>query len=291
MSRNNEERLGIKNIDSDPPLDPSLLGMEENSSPSPLSFATPTEFVELPSKGKSYPQGHPLYNKEEVEIRFMTAKDEDILSSRTLLKKGIAIDRLIQNILVDKSIKVDNLLIGDKNAIIIASRVTGFGSDYETKVRCPMCSEHLEYSFDLDECKAIEPNYEDLQKEGVTLTEDGTYTFELPRTKATVEVKLLTGADEKKLAKWAEKKKKFKLPESPLIDQLKMIIVSVEDNKDGHFVESFIENMPALDARYFRKIYDQISPNVDMKQQFECNVCDYEGDLEVPLTSDFFWPK
>ena len=106
-----------------------------------LDFSTPTELVDLPSKGRFYPEGHPLHGQETVEIKFMTAKDEDILTSPSLLKKGIAIDRLIQNVILNKNINVSTLLSGDKSAIMIASRINGFGAEYKTKVVCPSCEE------------------------------------------------------------------------------------------------------------------------------------------------------
>ena len=100
MSRNNEDRLGIKDEGQTPPI------LTASDSTSPLQFVAPTEFVDLPTQGRFYPEGHPLHNKETVEIRYMTAKDEDILTSKTLLKKGVAVDRMLANILVDKNIKI-----------------------------------------------------------------------------------------------------------------------------------------------------------------------------------------
>ena len=116
-----------------------------------LDFATPTEFVELPSKGRFYPEGHSLYQQETIEIKYMTAKDEDILTSPTLLKKGMAVDRFLQNVILDKRIKVSSLLSGDKNAILVASRINGFGHEYTTKVTCPACAAVSENAFDLSE--------------------------------------------------------------------------------------------------------------------------------------------
>jgi hypothetical protein len=113
LSRNNPERTGAhSNADAPPPA-------------AKLQFVAPTEFVELPSKGRGYPEGHPLCGEEVIEIRFMTAKEEDILSSETLLKKGIAIERFMQSVIIDKRIKTDRLLVGDRNAIIIAARKYG----------------------------------------------------------------------------------------------------------------------------------------------------------------------
>jgi hypothetical protein len=117
----------------------------------PLDFSTPTEFVELPSEGRYYPEDHPLHNESVVEIRHMTAKDEDILTSRALLKKGLALDRFLKNILVDKRIDMDSLYVGDKNAILVGARVTGYGPSYDTQITCPVCATTNKFSFDLDE--------------------------------------------------------------------------------------------------------------------------------------------
>ena len=117
--------------------DPAPQASESNASA--LNFATPTEFVDLPSKGAYYPEGHPLHGQSSIEIKFMTARDEDILTSPTLLKKGLAIDKFLQNIIVNRAINVDTILSGDKNAILVASRINGFGAEYITKVSCPAC--------------------------------------------------------------------------------------------------------------------------------------------------------
>ena len=135
------------------------LGLYSNlSSPAPtqqtgqLNFVLPTEFVELPSKGKFYKEGHPLRNQQTVEIKQMTAKEEDILTSQSLLKQGVAIDRFIQSILV-QDIDVDSLLVGDKNAILIAARMSGYGDTYETGVTCPACGTVSEIPVSLGESR------------------------------------------------------------------------------------------------------------------------------------------
>ena len=130
MSRNNQGRTGApkRPEPADVPVTPPAGG---------FSFATPTEFVELPTQGKYYPEGHPLHGEESIEIRYMTAKDEDILTSETLLKKGLAIERLLQSVIVNKAIDVNTLYVGDKNAILIAARITGYGNQYTTRTLCP----------------------------------------------------------------------------------------------------------------------------------------------------------
>ena len=142
MSRNNIDRTGAKPDANPPPI-------ETESKFNPLHFVAPTEFVELPSKGMGYDESHPLCNKDTIEIRFMTAKDEDILSSRTLLKKGLAIERFLDNIIVDKSISASTLLVGDRNAIVIAARISGYGSEYQTSAQCPTCGDQQPMTFNL----------------------------------------------------------------------------------------------------------------------------------------------
>ena len=133
MSRN-KQRIGASQPDTSSPP-PSV--MQEGGSG--FSFVVPTEFVELPTGGRFYGEGHPLHGQDSIEIKQMTAKEEDMLTSRTLLKKGVALDRVIQSLIVDKRIDPDSLLVGDRNAIIVAMRVSGYGGEYNTTVACPAC--------------------------------------------------------------------------------------------------------------------------------------------------------
>ena len=121
----------------------------ESQHQSSLSYAVPTEIIDLPSKGRFYPKGSPLHGKESIEIRFMTARDEDILTSPALLKKGVAIDRLLDNVLMDKSFKSKDLLTGDRNALMYAVRITGYGPDYPATITCRECASEYEHTFDL----------------------------------------------------------------------------------------------------------------------------------------------
>ena len=288
--RNNSERFGARQKHSDPPP-PQVEDIQpeptEEAPTPPMSFSTPTEFVDLPSKGLSYPAGHPLHGKESVEIRFMTARDEDILTSKSLLKKGVAIDRLLQNILVDKKINVDHLLIGDKNALVVAARITGYGAQYDTKTMCPGCGDSTTSSFDLETCRHSEGEV----PEGVDKTANGTFVAVTPRTKVQVELRLLSGSDEKRLAKIVANKKKRNQPESTLTDQLRLSIASVNGQSDPNIINLFMSTLTAHEARHLRDIYTQLAPSVEMKQDFTCHTCGFEQEMEVPFTSDFFWPK
>ena len=282
-ARNNEERTGAAGSTT-PPLDQLVSDQKETT---PFEFTTPTEFVDLPSKGKFYTEKHPLHGKDSLEIRYMTAKDEDILTSKSLLKKGLAIDRLLQNIIVDKSIKINELLVGDKNALVVAARVTGYGNEYNTKVSCPACAMTQEYNFDLDDHTLSQGG----EFDNAVATGNDTWQITCPKSTAVVEIGLLTGKEEKLLLQQHQKRKQRKLPESSATDQLKFLIKSVNGADDPTSINKFINAMPATDARYVRKAYEKLMPNIDLSQAFECEECGFDMEMEVPFTTDFFWPK
>tara|TARA_R110000851_G_scaffold254634_6_gene407187 strand:+ start:5580 stop:6416 length:837 start_codon:yes stop_codon:yes gene_type:complete len=278
LSRNNSGRLGVKDINTDTPV-------VTNSS---FDFATPTEFVDLPTKGRYYPEGHPLQNAEHVEIRYMTAKDEDILTSKTLLQKGIAIERFLQSVIVDKRVKVGDLYIGDKNAILIAARITGYGEDYDINISCPSCGVSGKSTFDL---QSLQPYYGDNLDENMQITDDNNFLVALPVSKANLEVRLMTSKDEDYLISLAETKRKKRLPETNLTDQLARMIVSVNGDSSPSTVSKFIGAMPARDSRYLRQNYFKIVPDINMTHEFTCKSCYQTQELGVPLTAEFFWPK
>jgi hypothetical protein len=293
MSRNNQSRLGLDNTpdhDDIPAATTAAVGVAQDNSDSPsFNWSVPTEFVELPSKGVFYPAAHPLHQRESLEIRFMTAKEEDILTSRTLLKEGVALDRMLQNILVDKSISVNDLLVGDKNALLVAARRTGYGAEYETRVTCPACGTAGEHSFDISNppCKDFIQEADD---SGVILNPEGFMEIILPMSKAQVVCRLLNSGDEAKLTKQLERKTKSKSASGTTIDSFRAYIVSVNGDDSVFTIESFIQNMPARDARHLRSIYAAVVPNIVLEQDFACDHCGFESEMEVPLGVDFFWP-
>ena len=253
-----------------------------------FSFVVPTEFVELPSKGLFYPPNHPLHNQETIEIKQMTAKEEDILTSRSLLKKGIAIERVISSVIMDKNVRPTSLLVGDRNAIIIAARVSGYGSDYTTNVTCPACGTSQECNFNLSELDTY--HGQGLLPEDATPNDDGTFTTILPSTKVEATFRLLNGTDERALLDQVENARKRKMDENAVTRQLKHIMVAVNGDTEQKNINYVVDNMPTSDSRHLRLVYKLATPNVDMVQHFECTECGHEQDLEVPLTADFFWP-
>ena len=282
--RNNLDRLGQHEPQHADPPPAATQGKKQE----PLHFVAPTEFVELPSRGIGYPEDHPLYKKETVEIKFMTAKDEEILSSQTLLKKGVAVERFLQNILVNQKIKARNMLSGDRNAILIAARVSGYGNNYDTHVNCPSCGEKNEVHFDLNDKKII--NNINKQNADVEILENGNFKITMPYTKFDVEIRLLTGIDEINIAALATSKRKRKMNDSTLLDQYSKMIVAVEGRNDRQTINKYISVMPTVDSRHLRKCYADIAPTVEIKKPFECHSCGHEQELEVPFGADFFWP-
>ena len=281
--RNNQDRTGAR-----PASDTSAVVEEENRAlPNPMSFVIPTEMVELPSKGQGYPPNHPLFNQEMVEIRHMTAKDEDILTSRSLLKKGLALDRLIDNILVNKQVRSMHLLSGDRSAIVIEARKYAYGNEYKTKITCPACGEQKRYLYDLND---KEIHYGEVP-ENVDTNERGNFVVTLPTSKFEIEIKRMTGKDEQEmLEKVRKQNKQNNGVDTSLSEQLKTIMVSVNGDDRRSTCSYFAENMLSSDTRILREAYKKVNPDVKLKFDFQCRACDHEQDLEVALDADFFWP-
>jgi len=285
--RNNEERFGaVPEIqDATPPQQFIGQNGEQNLG---LSFVVPTEFVNLPSKGKFYPPTHPLHKKDVIEIKQMTAKEEDILTSKSLLKKGVALDKLIESLIVDKNIKQNSLTVEDRNAIIISARIAAYGADYTTTVSCPSCSQKSKYTFNLLE--ELTPDEVEETEEATHVDENGCFTIILPATKWKVVCRALVGNDEKTIVNLSEMKKKS-ANDSMLLEQLKLTVISIQGVTERVTVENALSAMPAKDSKYLRMKYQEVVKSKDLVRKFSCNSCDYEADLEVPLSADFFWFK
>jgi len=274
-------RVGAPSANAEPPIKQTQSGGFD-----PLSFVAPTEFVELPSRGLCYPEGHPLHKEETIEIKFMTAKEEDILSSRALLKKGIAIERFLQSVIINNRIKAKDLLVGDRNAILIAARTSGYGNLYETQINCPSCGDKTHFTFDLSDKKVNETK----ESEDVSSQSDGTFLITMPFSKFKISFRLLTGEDEAHLMAASSAKKKITKVDSVLTEQYKRMIVSIESHTDRSIISKYADAMPTQDSRHLRKCYKKVTPDIDISEKFECLSCGHEQELEVPFGADFFWP-
>ena len=250
-----------------------------------FGFEVPVETVPLPSGGKCYDEDHPLHGKETVEIRAMTAREEDILTSRALIKKGTVISHLIKSCMIDKRVDPDSLLAGDRNALMVALRVTGYGTEYKVEVDCPACSERSKHSFDLGQLP--------IKRLDIEPVAQGQNVFEaqLPITKAKVRFKLLTGQDEQEIMVASERRKKQGQRSENLVTQrLKYSIVSANGISDKSKLEMMISNLPARDSLFLRKFIDNNEPGIEMKSWMDCPSCLEHSEVRLPLGAAFFWP-
>ena len=248
----------------------------------------PTEMVSLPSKGILYSKESPL-SSGEVEIKYMTAKEEDILTSQNLIRKGLVIDHLLESLIVNPDINLDEILIGDKNALMIAARVLGYGKKYEFEVNCPQCQEKINEDIDLTQLKDKEIDHS-LFKKGVN-----EFNFELPISKRSVTFKIAAQLDEKNVT--AEIKSLKKISGGGQIDpevttRMKRAILSVDGETDRAKVNSFVDNeFLSQDSWALREQLTKISPDVNMQYFYTFEACDYEEEMTVPMTVQFFWPS
>lgn len=285
-TRNNMNRIGAQ-----APSDSVAAAVSQEETRT-MGYTVPTEIIDLPSKGMFYKEGHPLHGRDSIEIRHMTAKDEDILTNASLVKKGVVLDRLLESLIMDKTINPVDLLVCDKSALIVATRINAYGEDYSVKIPCASCGSVADYEFDLNEATKVS-DFEEVVNEvdDVSLTERGTFLITLPRTKATVEVRPLDGTDEQTIAKTNAMRAKNKMQPLGLTDQIKLFIKSVNGSEDRGTISEFVDNMPAGDSLYMRSRYSLVMPSFELVQDWSCNDCQYEQVLEVPFTSEFFWPK
>jgi len=238
-------------------------------------FKLPTETVELPSKGLLYPEDSPLA-KGTIEMKYMTAKEEDILTNRNYIADGTVIDRLLKSLIVTKDVDYNQILVGDKNAIMIAARILAYGKDYEFSYNGNKTTVDLSK---LDNKPIDETLYTGRKNE---------FSFTLPNSGATLTYKLLTHQDELLIEKELEGLKKIDKKASPEVTtRLKNMITSVNGYRDFKDIRDFIDNyLLAKDARALREEYSRIQPDVDMR----VNISDVEEDVTLPIGISFFWP-
>jgi hypothetical protein len=239
----------------------------------------PTEVIDLPSKGHFYPKDNPL-SSGQLEIKYMTAREEDILTSVNLIQKGLAIDKLLESLIVNKDINKKDILIGDKNAIMVAARVLGYGKDYTIEV------DGEEVTIDLTSLKDKET---DLSKSEKGKNE---FPFTLPNSKRNITFKILTWGDDDSIEKELEALEKVGAEvRSEMTTRLKRRITSVDGDNTQSVVNNFVDNeFLSVDSLAFRQYADEITPDVDMTYTYTSILGD-EKEIVVPMTTQFFWPS
>ena len=248
----------------------------------------PTQVIELPSKGLLYPDGHPL-QKGTIEIKYMTAREEDILASQNLIKKGVVLDKLFESIVVEPNVDINDIFIGDKNAILLATRVLGYGSDYEVEVTDPFTLERQNVVIDLSKVKTRDFD-ENL------VNSQNRYVYTLPTSKKEIEFKLLTHGDEVEINNEIQAKQRLYKGKVEVdfnvTTRLRYMILSVDGNDDRKFVNNWVENgFIALDTRKFRNHVNSISPDMDLKFEFTSEITGETEALDIPFGVSFFYPS
>ena len=247
----------------------------------------PTEVVDLPSKGLLYSKDSPL-SSGTIELKYMTAKEEDILTSRNLIQKGIVLDKLMEAVIVDEKVLLDDLLLGDKNAVMIATRVLGYGKDYTVTLTDPSTGDKQEETFDLTqiEDKVVD---EKLFKGG-----KNEFEFDLPASKIKIMFRLLTHKEEKEIDAELKAYKKFSKESgitSEITTRLKKSIISVDGDTTQKRVNEFVENeLLSRDSLAFREYLIEITPDVDMSFTFTSDQTGEDTTMDIPLDVEFFWP-
>jgi hypothetical protein len=257
-----------------------------NSSQPKQETTYPSEVVDLPSNGHFYDSSSPL-SSGTINLKVMTAKEEDILTNQNYIKKGVVLDKLIESLIVDKDVKLDDLLLGDKNAIFVATRRFAYGDNYgPLQIKCPSCRENNECTFNLGELNYKEIEFSKYQPNV------NRFDIQLPYCKKTVTCKLLTSGDERQIENETKMLQKIKTGNTAEVTtRLRYTIVAVEGNTNKQEIQKFVENeLTSRDSLELRKQIKERTPDIDLNFNFKCEQCNHEERIGVPLTVQFFWP-
>jgi hypothetical protein len=248
----------------------------------------PTEVVPLPSKGMIYPTGHPLADGF-IEMKYMTAKEEDILTSQNLIKQGIVLDKLFESLIVTP-VNYNDIYSGDKNAIMVAARLLGYGNEYNVEIEDPFSpGTKQKVTIDLSQIEHKEVDYSLFENR------NNEFDFELPNSKRTVTFRLMNHGIEKEIQ--AELKANNKMMVKTGIDRelttrLKHIIIAVDGETGRANINNFVDNeLFAVDSRALRKYMSKISPDLDMTFTFISDTTGDVKEIDIPMDVSFFWPE
>ena len=237
-------------------------------------FKFPTEVIDLPSKGIVYSKENPL-SSGKVEMKYMTAKEEDILTNQSYIQKGVVLDKLLKSLIVDKKINIDDLIVGDKNALLVGSRILGYGKDYDVTIN------GVNYTIDLSTLENKEFDIKSLEQG------KNEFSYTIPSNDTVITYKLVTGKDEKAIDREIAGLKKLNKDASPeLTTRLKHMILSVDGNEEKKDIREFVDNyLLARDSRAFREHIKNTQPDIDLTY-----VVDSGEEVSVPIGLNFFWP-
>jgi hypothetical protein len=282
MSENNNQTIPLRR----PVVNvPDFVTKAQSDVPQPKDNKYPTEVIPLPTKGWFYQENNPLASGT-IEVKQMTAKEEDLLANQELIKKGKVLDKLIESLIVDKSVRIQDILIPDKNAIFISIRRLAYGDDYPVTITCPTCAAANKVTINLSDLAYKQFKFEEHPKG------QNSFTFKLPASGVTITYKLLNQSDEESIdAELAQIKKISKENTAELTTRLKYLITSIDGNTERATIRRFIEDkLSARDSLALRKHMREHNPDVDMGFDFKCTECNLERRLDMPIGASFLWP-
>jgi hypothetical protein len=259
------------------------------------NYQFPTEVIELPSRGLIYPSDNPL-SSGKVEMKYMTAKEEDILTTQSYIKDGSVLDRLFQSLIVSNGngqpIKYVDLVTGDKNAIMIAARVLGYGKDYQVEVNDPFTGKKQKETIDLTQ-------FDNKPYDGSAQVAPHTNEFEftLPRSQRVVTFMAMTESKERRVKHQVEELNKAnrKLKDETsreLTTRLKTMILSVDGETDSRVISQFVDNeLFAVDSKALRNYINEVVPDIDLNWEFISEETGEGRQMILPMDVTFFWPN
>lgn len=237
------------------------------------------DVISLPSGGKFYKN-----KKATVEVAYLTASDENILTSPNLLQSGKVIDVLLDRKVIDKDIRPGQMLSGDKNAILFFLRATGYGEMYPVELTDPKDGKKFETNIDISEFKSKEITIEP--------DENGECLFFLEKSKAKIKFRYLTSDEDDKIIREDENRRK-KLGQNAISQLLTLRMASqvteIDGNREKGYIQNFIDNMPVLDSGTLRKFITDNEPGLDLNISVEAPSGEFFFG-ELPITSKFLWP-
>ena len=244
-----------------------------------------TFFVELPTKGLFYPEEHPFHNKEKIEVKMLTTKEEEILTNTSYIENNVVINKLLDNIVLEPNFNSKEIFSADQLAILIATRIDAYDEEYPVTIDCEACGEEIKHIINLENI------LNNVVETSIEKTDHGTLICELPKSNKTVEYKVLLPAEIASIERSVEKMNKMNINTNFLDEFYKRIVVSVDGSQDPQEKSNFVKNLKIKDSRYLTDCYSKSLPNLNTTFKVACPSCQKEQEGGMPFQANFFFPE
>jgi len=261
--------------------------MRQNVMKDEFGWEVPIESIPLPTRGLIYNPDSTLFNRDVLQIKSMTAREEDILASPAFHKEGTSLSHLINSCLIDKSINSEEMIVGDRMALMVGIRVTGYGPEYNASSSCQSCGHRNDFIVDLSSLGIKRLKIEPVK------TGENKFEFSLPVTKKKIIFKYATEREnrERNIALKNMQKALGNSISNNITSFLENSIVSIDGIVDRSKIKHFVLNMPAFDSKALRSFIIDNEPGMDLTCSFVCSNCSHRNESVLPMTTEFFWPS